>query len=162
MEAGPTNVPRRNLPATVAIVGACAALLVALAGAFYLSGARRVFDGEERVSVAISACVIAIPWLMVTLAIALRRMGAALAMAMSSAAAFLLYVAWQAIVMTEPWWEHDPNVSLSVAMVLVHMAALAAAIFAWRNLAPGERAFEGKTWFALLPIVVACALAALT
>jgi len=146
------------------LVGACAALLIALAGAYYLNAARYVLDDAEHVAVAIAACVVAVPWLMVAIAITRRHMAVAMLMAMSSAIAFLSYATWWGIdlsMLPRESRRWDAIDSVLLAMSLVHVTALLAAISGWRNLSPGDRSFDGKAGVALLPIVTACALALL-
>src|SRR6185295_2185985 len=161
MEAGPTNVPRRNLPATVAIVGACAALLIALAGAFYIAGSRHVYADLERTFIAASACVVAIPWLTIAIAIARRRLAAALLMAMMAAAAFLLCVGWLAILLFILSWDKGALELIPLVMTGVHLVALFVAIIGWRGLAPEERAMRSRVGVALLPVGSGLAMAAI-
>jgi len=153
------DVPRRSGAAVV--VGLCAAALLWLAVAFYLSAARHVFANAERAALLAVAGVVAVPWLLIAAALAKRRRGAGLLMAMTTSIAYLLCIGWLTVLVFVLSWERRGPEVAALAATGVHVVALIAAIVGWRGLPAGERSFGARGAIALAPIAVGCALAAL-
>src|SRR5262245_44181951 len=99
-----------------------------MSGAFYIAGSRHVFANLERAFVALSACVVAVPWLLVAIAIGMRRTGTALLMAMSCSIVYLLCIGWLAIAFFVLSWDKGALETIPVWMAGVQVVALIAAI----------------------------------
>lgn len=158
-EAGPRDFPQGS--GAAAVVGLCAIALLLLAVGFYLSAVRSVYAHSERIQLLAVVSVVAVPWLLIAAALATRRRGAALLMAISTSAAYLLCIGWLTVLVFILSWEQRGPELAALWMTVVHVVALIAAIAGWRGLSAAERSFGAKGVIVAAPVVVGFALAAL-
>lgn len=152
--------PRSRASAASIVVGACAAIVVAMAVVFFSTASQKVFGSAGRRFVLAIVAIVGLPYALILLATLTGRIAAASLMTISAASVYLLLAGWPAMFLFIMSWEKTSVDSLPFAAGIVQLIALIAASFARRRLASAERAVPFAPVVFALPLVLAGGLGA--
>jgi len=147
--------PRSRASAPSTLLGIGAAIVVAMAAAYYLLATQSGLDEFARRFILAIVAIVGIPYALILLAVLTGRIAAACLMTFTSATAYLLGVGWLTLFLFILSWEKNLIDVLPFVAAIVQLAMLVAAIVASRRIPAAERAVPFAPLVLSLPLIVA-------